>query len=170
MGWLLRDGVLEPANRSDSTFSLRLTAILVNSVNRLGEIPLTFSKIVFKKLFSKKSAPLTGIPAVRRLKTYSAQSGYVYQYFYEGHRKDEYVFTVSASGKEWHTTTVMVSDAAVQPWEQANARKLSATERYAIAKMALFQAFDDRPSPASMKDDVQVRAADVDAIVATLEL
>ena len=41
---------------------------------------------MFRNFFSKKPLPLTGAPAVRRLKSYSAQSGYVYQYFYEGQR------------------------------------------------------------------------------------
>jgi hypothetical protein len=36
--------------------------------------------------------------------------------------------------------------------------------------MALFQAFDERPAPALMKDDVRVRHADVEAIVETLGL
>ena len=44
------------------------------------------------------------------------------------------------------------------------------TERYAVAKMALFQAFDERTEPALMKDPVHVRAADVEAIVETLGL
>ena len=41
---------------------------------------------MFDWLRKKKDAPLTGAPAVRRQKTYSAESGYVYQYFYEGQR------------------------------------------------------------------------------------
>ena len=40
-------------------------------------------------LRKKKQAPLTGAPPVRRQKTYSAESGYVYQYFYEGQRAAE---------------------------------------------------------------------------------
>jgi len=129
-------------------------------------------------LFSKKSAPLTGTPSVRRLKTYSAQSGYVYQYYYEGHRDFrsggesgvEFVFTISADRKNWHATSVLVSEAALRAWEQSHARELSSTERYAIAKIALFQAFDERPAPAQMKDEVRVRNADVEGIIETLGL
>jgi hypothetical protein len=55
-------------------------------------------------------------------------------------------------------------------WERSHARELSSNERYAIAKMALFQAFDDRASPGLMKDAVRVRPADVEAIVETLDL
>jgi hypothetical protein len=133
---------------------------------------------VWKDLFSKKSKPLSGSPPVRRMKTYSAQSGYVYQYFYEGHRpygsgEDggvEFVFSVSADRKSWHAAGVFVAEAVLHAWEAAHARQLSSTERYAIAKLALFQAFDERATPALMREDVRVRAADVDAIVETLDL
>jgi hypothetical protein len=132
---------------------------------------------MLRNLFGKKTVPLTGAPAVRRLKSYSAQSGYVYQYFYEGHRPFrgggesgvEYVFTESADRKTYHPVSVMVMEVALAAWEQGHGRALSSTERYAIAKMALFQAFDERGTPDLMKQDIRVRAADVEAITATLE-
>src|SRR5215471_7559985 len=110
---------------------------------------------MLRNFFSKKPQPLTGAPAVRRLKSYSAQSGYVYQYFYEGQRPFrsggesgiEYVFTVSADRKTYHPVSVMVMEAALAAWEQTHERALSSTERYAIGKMALFQAFDERGTP-----------------------
>jgi hypothetical protein len=112
------------------------------------------------------------------MKTYSAQSGYVYQYFYEGQRGfetggesgTEFVFAISADRKNWSATAVLVGNAALAQWEQAHARELSATERYAIAKLALFQAFDERPKPEQMRQEVRLRAADVEAIVETLGL
>ena len=112
------------------------------------------------------------------MKTYSAQSGYVYQYFYEGHRPllpggeagTEFVFTVSADRKRWHAVEVRVPDSAVAAWERAHARELSPTERYAVAKLSLFQAFDERPAPDRMHDPVRVRTADVDGIIDTLDL
>jgi hypothetical protein len=133
---------------------------------------------VFEKLFSKKEAPLAGAPPLRRLKTYSAQSGYVYQYCYEGQRSfqhsgdrgTEFVFSLSADRKTWRPCKVLLPGGAVASWEAAHARELSATERYAIAKMALFQAFDDRATPALMKADILVRNDDVEAIVENLGL
>ena len=112
------------------------------------------------------------------MKTYSAQSGYVYQYYYEGHRPYragseagmEFVFRVSADRKDWKPIAVRASDDAVGVWESGHARQLSSTERYAVAKMALFQAFDERPTPAHMKDDIAVRPADLQAILDTLDL
>lgn len=133
---------------------------------------------MFKSFFSKKPAALSGTPAVRRLKTYSAQSGYAYQYFYEGHRPfgsgsaggTEFVFSVSADRKSWHFAGVLLGDGAIHAWQAAHRRELSSTERYAIAKMSLFQAFDDRPSPERMQDEVRVRTADVEAIIESLGL
>jgi hypothetical protein len=133
---------------------------------------------VFRAFFSKKNLPLTGAPAVRRLKTYSAQSGYVYQYYFEGQRPfrlsddqgTEFVFTVSADRKSWHLVSVLVSAAALTAWERKNARELSSAERYAVCKMALFQAFDERTSPEQIKAEVRVRTADVDGIIESLDL
>ena len=131
---------------------------------------------MFDRWLSRKPQPLTGAPAIRRQKTYSGQSGYVYQYYYEGqrpykrdrHNGTEYVFDVSADRKTSIAVSVLVSDAALEDWQSRNGRTLHASERYAIAKMALFQAFDERPSPAAMSAAVHVREADVEAILITL--
>jgi hypothetical protein len=113
---------------------------------------------------------------VRRQKTYSAQSGYVYQYFYEGHRPSsaergtEYVFDVSSDRKTSSPVSVVISDAAVASWQNESGRTLSATEQYAIAKMALFQAFDERESPEAMRQAVHVSPGAVQAILAALHI
>ena len=129
-------------------------------------------------LRKKKGAPLTGAPAVRRQKTYSAESGYVYQYFYEGQRAakrdgetgTEYVFNVSADRRSSFPLSVFVSDQALEEWQAEHGRQLGSTERYAVAKMALFQAFDRRPSPAEMTSEARVSAADVETILTTLDI
>ena len=133
---------------------------------------------MLRNFFTRKTSPLTGAPAVRRLKSHSAQSGYVYQYFYEGQRPyrgggengTEFVFKVSADRKTFHPVSVLVAESALRVWEQAHARTLSSAERYAVSKMALFQAFDERATPDLMKQEVRVRAADVEAIIETLGL
>lgn len=120
------------------------------------------------------NAPLTGAPAAPRQKTYSAQSGYVYQYFYTGYRAvpegTEHVFAVSADRKTSVAVSVLVSDEAIAQWESAHGRGLNTTERYAIAKMSLFQAFDERAEPALMRLPVRARAADVNTILETLDI
>src|ERR1017187_3517342 len=133
---------------------------------------------MLRNFFGKKPLPLTGAPRVRRLKSDSAQSGYVYQYFYEGQRRYgsgggggvEYVVPVSADRKTVHPVSVLVGEGAVRGWEQAHGRELASTERYAVSKMALFQAFDERATPPEMKQEVRVRSADMEAIIETLGL
>ncbi len=131
---------------------------------------------MFSKWFTSKPAPLTGAPPVRRQKTYSAQSGYVYQYYYEGQRATrpelgiEFVFDVSADRKTSTAVSVLVPETAVESWQRDHGRELNSTERYAIAKMALFQAFDQRESPAGMGAAVRVDAAGAVEILQTLEI
>jgi hypothetical protein len=126
----------------------------------------------------KKEAPLTGAPTVLRQKTYSAETGYVYQYFYEGQRPakrdgvtgTQYVFNVSADRKTSFPVSVFVSDSVLEQWEKEHGRPLSSTERYAVAKLALFRAFDQRPSPDAMREEVLVRPPDVADFLATLDI
>ena len=90
------------------------------------ELPL------FERIFKKKPAPLTGAPPVRRQKTYDAQSGYVYQYYYEGQRPfvregeagTEFVFDVSADRKNSAPVSVLVLEEAVHSWENQHGRAL----------------------------------------------
>jgi len=127
-------------------------------------------------LFSRKPTPLSGTPVKRRIKSYSAESGYVYEYTYEGHRpwRDgtgrgvEFAFRISAGRAQWLPTAVVVADRALTAWESARERKLSSTERYAIAKLALFQAFDERPAPPVAALEVNVTPADVEDIAERL--
>lgn len=131
---------------------------------------------MFEWLKSRRETPLSGAPVARRQKSYSAQSGFVYQYHYEGNRPvvrsrergQEYVFDVSADRKSVFPVSVIVNESAVAKWEGGHGRALSSTERYAIAKMALFQAFDDRRTPAELREEIRVRAADVQTILETL--
>jgi len=131
---------------------------------------------MLSRWFAKKETPLTGAPAVRRQKTYSAQSGYVYQYFYEGQRPTspdpgtEYVFDVSADRKTSAPVSVFVSSDALESWQSQSGRVLSSAERYAIAKMALFQAFDERATPQQMTAAVHLTPAAVRAILQTLDI
>jgi hypothetical protein len=59
---------------------------------------------------------------VRRHKSYSAASGYVYQYFYEGYRaagpETEFVFQASADRKAFFPVSVVLPDAVAAQWER----------------------------------------------------
>ena len=124
----------------------------------------------------RKPAPLTGAPGNCRQKTYSSQAGYIYEYCYEGCRsKDrdgdagiEYVFNVSANRSTPVPVSVFLSSEAVQIWQGRYGRELNSTECYAVAKLALFQAFDERANPAQIRYEIRVRPADIDVILAKL--
>jgi hypothetical protein len=98
---------------------------------------------------------MTRPDAVRRVKSYSASNGYVYQYcFYEVNRitheggpAGEFIYAISADRKTTFPLRVVVVQVALQAWAQANGRALSSSEEYAVAKMRLFQAFDEGEVP-----------------------
>lgn len=124
----------------------------------------------WRKLFPHKPPePLRAVPAVRRQKNYSAASGYSYEYFYEGFRDEGgcrcHVFTVSADRKEWFELRVLVEDRAIDAWAAKHGRPLADNERYAIAKMALFEAFDERPDPQTIRLPVRVGIADAERLL-----
>jgi hypothetical protein len=86
---------------------------------------------------------------VRRLKTYTGETGYVYQYYFVGQRPalnadaTEYVFDVSADRKTTFSVSIFLLDRAIIDWEAQHGRPLVDAERYASAKMRLFRAFDE---------------------------
>lgn len=128
----------------------------------------------WKRFGAKESppAPLTGAPPVRRLKTYHALTGYVYQYTFEGRRPSpgpgtEYVFQVTADRKTFHAVSVFVLASALAPWEQAHGRPLHPQEHYALAKLGLAAMFDDRP-PSQLAEPVYLSPDDVTAIATQL--
>jgi len=89
--------------------------------------------------------------AVRRVKSYSAADGYVYQYyFFEGDRAQrqgasggEFTYVVSADRRSAFPFKIFVMQSALDAWAKLNGRALSSSEEYAVAKMRLFQAFDE---------------------------
>jgi hypothetical protein len=101
----------------------------------------------------------------------------VYEYYFLGRRPvrspepaTEYVFKVSADRKRFRNVSVIVGEAAVEFWQQKNARELSSAERYAVSKLALFQAFDERACPRELESEIRVRNHDLESIVQNLDL
>lgn len=98
--------------------------------------------------------------AVRRVKSYSAANGFVYQYFFfevnriavDGGPVGEFIYAVSSDRKNTFALRILVRQSALEVWAQANGRALSSSEEYAVAKMRLFQAFDDAAVPPDMKE------------------
>ena len=108
---------------------------------------------------------MTRPDAVRRVKSYSASSGYVYQYCfyevnritYEGGRAGEFIYAVSADRKTTFLLRIVVLQAALEAWKQANGRALTSSEEYAVAKMRLFQAFDESEVPVTAPEAGELR-------------
>jgi len=88
---------------------------------------------------------------VRRMKTYTGATGYVYQYYFVGKRPApasegpaiEFIFDVTADRKTTFATSVFLKPQALQAWGAAHGRELTETEQYAAAKMRLLRAFDE---------------------------
>jgi hypothetical protein len=115
---------------------------------------------------------------VRRIKSYSATSGYVYQYqFQDVHpaqrdatRGSEYVYYVSADRKTMFPIRIFVRRDALDQWTKQTGRALTGTEEYAIAKMRLFQALDDVADFATSRPELTVDESNLPALLERLDL
>lgn len=91
----------------------------------------------------------------RRIKAYTAQTGYVYQYYFVGKRPalegdaeapaTEYVFDVTSDRKTMFAVSVFLPPQALEAWAASRGRSLSEPEQYAAAKLRLMQGFDEIP-------------------------
>jgi hypothetical protein len=103
--------------------------------------------------------------AVRRIKSYSATNGYVYQYYFyevnrvslDGEAAGEFVYAISADRGTSFGLRIFVMQVALDAWAAANGRALTSSEEYAVAKMRLFQAFDEGVVPLTSEAAREVR-------------
>jgi hypothetical protein len=92
---------------------------------------------------------------VRRVKTYTAQTGYVYQYYFVGKRpaidsdpeapSTEFIFDVTPDRKTIFAVSIFLHPGALSAWAASRGRTLSDSEQYAAVKLRLMQAFDEIP-------------------------
>jgi hypothetical protein len=103
--------------------------------------------------------------AMRRIKSYSAANGCVYQYYFyelnrvtlDGRAAGEFVYAISADRGTSFGLRIFVMQGALEAWAAAYGRALTASEEYAVAKMRLFQAFDEGEVPLRAEQARQVR-------------
>jgi hypothetical protein len=115
---------------------------------------------------------------VRRIKTYSAASGFVYQYQFQdvhpstksGEPGNEYVYYVSADRKTMFPIRIFVARRALETWTKEKGRVLTGTEEYAVAKMRLFQAFDEVENLTTARPDLDVGDSNLAELLARLDL
>ena len=117
--------------------------------------------------------------AAHRVKSYSAATGYVYQYyFYEVEKAKrgaavgtEYVYMASVDRKRVFPVRIFVAKEALEEWSARTGRPFTGTEEYAVAKMRLFQAFDEVESLSSGKaPDLLVDESNLDTLLSQLDL
>ena len=91
--------------------------------------------------------------AGRRYKSYTADTGVSYQYFFDTRRPvsrperqgegADYCFVVTADQHPPFALRVFVSARGLSHWRESSGRELDPNEQYAAAKMRLFRAFDE---------------------------
>ena len=91
--------------------------------------------------------------SVRRVKTYTAQTGYVYEYYFVGKREalpgdpfaasTEFVFDVSPDRKTVFAVSVFLLPHALDAFGAERGRTLSEPEQYAAAKLCLQKGFNE---------------------------
>jgi len=116
--------------------------------------------------------------AAHRVKSYSAATGYVYQYyFYEVEKSQrgtaagmEYVYMASVDRKHVFQVKIFVRKASLEKCSARTGREFTGTEEYAVAKMRLFQAFDELENLAAKAPDLTVDESNLDALLSQLDL
>jgi hypothetical protein len=122
-----------------------------------------------------------GVPrpeALRRVKSYSAAIGYVYQYyFYEvvkarrgASSGTEYVYMVSVDRQKVFPVKIFVVKDALEKWSARTGQQLTGTEEYAAAKMRLFQAFDEIEGLPAKSPELLVDDTNLDHLLSLLDL
>jgi hypothetical protein len=109
-----------------------------------------------------------------RLKTYTAETGLVYQYYFVGKRKAlaeaamEFVFDVTSDRRVRFSVSIFVHDASLSAWHAAHGRALVDAEIYAAAKMRLTRAFDEIEDLFDRGRSLRVDAAALGDLLSTL--
>lgn len=109
----------------------------------------------------------------RRIKSYSAATGTVYQYYFFEVQKSrrgpasgtEFTYMISTDRKTVFPLRIFVRRDALEKWAQDNGRSLSGTEEYAVAKMRLFRAFDEVEDLATARPDLVVDFSNLESLL-----
>ena len=134
--------------------------------------------VVDTGFFAENNQTMPRPEAVRRVKSYSSATGYVYQYyFYEvekgrraGVSGTEYVYMVSVDRKKVFPVKIFVVKDATDKWFSRTGQELSGTEEYAVAKMRLFQAFDEVEELPAKPPELLVDDTNLESLLSQLDL
>jgi hypothetical protein len=114
----------------------------------------------------------------RRVKSYSAATGLVYQYYFfevqkarRGSAADtEFTYMISVDRKTAFPLRIFVRGDALAAWARRNGRALSGTEEYAVAKMRLFAAFDEVDDLATARPELVVDSSNLESLLSALNI
>jgi hypothetical protein len=117
---------------------------------------------------------------IRRMKTYTAQTGYVYQYYFVGKREafpdapespaSEYVFDVTRDRSALYAVSIFLRTDALFAWAQAHGRGLTDAEQYAAAKLRLLRGFDEVPDITAGPRRLLISSENIEELLADLNL
>jgi hypothetical protein len=115
---------------------------------------------------------------IRRMKTYTGEQGYVYQYYFVGKRPalgsvpeapaSEYVFDVTSDRKTTYAVSVFLRNEALSAWASRHGRPLNGAEQYGAVKMRLFRAFDEIENMMAEGRRLTVDSGNVEELLASL--
>lgn len=115
---------------------------------------------------------------VRRIKTYTGQTGYVYQYYFVGKRAalasapeapaTEYIFDVTSDRKTVFAVSVFAQPDALAAWVAHHGRSLGDSEQYAAVKLRLMQAFDEVPDMMNNGRRLVISGANIVALLESI--
>jgi hypothetical protein len=116
----------------------------------------------------------------RRYKSYAAETGIAYRYFFESRRSvvrpdelgagSDYIFVLTADQRPPLALRIFVSQRALAAWRAAHARELDASEQYALAKMRLFRALDELENLREESLNLLVDETNVEELLVPLDL
>src|SRR4051812_3704166 len=108
------------------------------------------------------------------MKTYTAETGLVYQYYFVGKRRaldgaaSEFIFDVSSDRKMRFSVSVLLEDVALSEWRNSHGRALVDAEVYAAAKMQLHRSFDEKEDLFTEGRQLKVDAGALETFLASL--
>lgn len=111
--------------------------------------------------FSKSPSPVKPLPLSRREKSYSAVSGFVYQYIFSGLAGSQHVFRVSAGRQASFELRIDLGEDALRPCSERMGSELRWNEKYALAKLCLFACLDAASSPDELRQVIRPAAAEL---------
>lgn len=110
----------------------------------------------------------------QRLKHYSAATGVVYQYVFRGKAPREageaHVFEVMADRQAAFLVHVEIGPEELRFCEDRLGFALRWNDEYALAKLALFNAFDGRENAAAMRESVRPGTSELLGYMKTLRM